>query len=449
MHRRHFMTGSAALLAAPLWPAHGAPGTAEMDAAFNYAYTLYEFARATQRPGGPASAKLAPADRLNVIGHRRGLSDHTARNVTAPNNDTVYSSAFLELSGGPVELNVPTVPDRYFSVAFMNAFTDNFHYIGTRATRGLGGRFWVVGPDWQGSAPAGTTLIRSDTNDVWMLARILVTGPDDVAAASRVQDALTLVLHPGRGPNRAVRAATDDSGDGAKVLMAANEMLGRQRRLNGQGARAKQFARLGLRPGASDFAGLSQDLQRAWREAAPRGIKRLRDNFVGLPTTPTGWRGSGSNTGDFGDDDLQRATVALGGIAALGRAEAMYFTSVTDGGGRPLSPKNSYRISVPPSGVPVDAFWSVTMYAAEPDGRFFFVPNPISRFAIGDRSPGLVRREDGGIDILLAREQPPTAAGGNWLPMPDGPFRVSFRAYLPRPEMIRGEWSPPPLELIG
>jgi hypothetical protein len=449
MNRRDLIIGLGASTTVLHGPAGAAVSAQAIDAAFNYAFTLFEFARLSQRGGGVGAETLQPAQRLNRLGSRRGLSNASNRNVTAPNNDTVYSSAFLELSGGPLELEVPDVLDRYFSIAFMNAFTDNFAYIGTRATRGRGGRFLIVGPDWRGTVPSGQQLIRSQTNDVWMLGRILVSGPDDLPAASAVQDAIKLIVPVGRGPNRAVQSLTDDNRNGEKVLQAANEMLGRQMRLTGQAARARQWRQLGLRPGtAPAFQGLSPELRQAWLDAAPRGIDRLRARFGRAGTTSNGWASSNARTGNFGNDDLQRASVALGGIAALSQDEAMYFSSVTDTQGKDYDYNKNYRIRILPAGVPVDGFWSLTMYAAEPDGRFFFVPNPINRFALSDRSPGLVRETDGSIVIIMSRERPTESLGGNWLPMANGPFRLSFRAYLPRQEVKQGLWYPPALEVM-
>ena len=128
----------------------GSAVTAEMiDEAFLYGYGIYEFARFAT--SGSTSAGRA----VNVIGHRRVLSDHTHRNVTAPNMDTLYSSAILELSGGPVEVITPEAPDRYHSIAFMDMFTDNFAIIGTRNGGGHAARYWLAGPGWQGDVPAG------------------------------------------------------------------------------------------------------------------------------------------------------------------------------------------------------------------------------------------------------------------------------------------------------
>lgn len=136
--RRDLVVGGAAAVAvgASAWPvlATGpAPGDAALRPAFFYGFPLYEFARTAQ---DRTRAVGGSPGTLNTIAHRAQLQDHTSRQVTGPNNDTIYSSAFLELSGGPVELSAPTDLERYFSIAFMDAFTDNFAYIGARATGG-------------------------------------------------------------------------------------------------------------------------------------------------------------------------------------------------------------------------------------------------------------------------------------------------------------------------
>src|SRR5262245_53629246 len=107
-------------------PARGAP---TLEEAFYYAFPLYEFARTEQERTGAVEGKTGT---LNRLAHRATLADHASRQVTAPNNDTIYSSSFMDLAGGPLEVSAPSSAGRYYSVAFMNAFTDNFAYIGTR-----------------------------------------------------------------------------------------------------------------------------------------------------------------------------------------------------------------------------------------------------------------------------------------------------------------------------
>ena len=163
-------------------PAQEFPDTtrAKIVEAFTYAYPVYEAARTRYR-----AAFAAPAEdsALNRLHHSRLLADHTSRWVTTPNNDTLYSTAFLDLTGGPVEITTPEFGDRYFSVAFMDAYTNNFAIIGRRATGGHPQRYLVVGPHWTGAAPPGDKLIRAPGDWVWTLVRTLIDGPADLDEA--------------------------------------------------------------------------------------------------------------------------------------------------------------------------------------------------------------------------------------------------------------------------
>lgn len=440
MRRRDFIassTGLAALAAAPAWA--GADDDV-LRRAFLFGYGPYEFARTAL--GGAARQGYRP----NQLVRRRALSDHTHRLVTAPNNDTLYASAFLDLGPGPLEVGAPDAPDRYHSIAFMNLFTDNFAYLGTRATGGRAGRWWIAGPDWRGRPPEGVGLIRSDTNDVWMLGRTLVSGPEDLAAANAVQDAITLTVPTGRAEARPIRSRPTLEPTAEVFLDTVNEMLGRSGRQAGQARRGAAFRRAGVRPGAPGaFAALPADRQAAWNRLIPEVLKELRANAETGSRIVQGWRTPPAGVGDFGDNDLLRSTIALWGLAALSIDEATYFRAARDGAGERLDGAKAYRLTIPASGVPVDAFWSLSMYEETPDGRFFFVDNPIRRYAVGDRTPGLVRNGDGSLTILVQADQPTGPLSANWLPAPRGPFMTSFRAYLPRAEMRDGRWTPPPL----
>ncbi|MFZ5748451.1 MAG: DUF1254 domain-containing protein [Pseudomonadota bacterium] len=415
----------------------GTVDDAAIRAAFYYGYPLYEFARVEQTLG----KGLGGPGLLNTVTRRAQLSGPQSRNVTAPNNDTVYASSFLELSGGPVEVAVPTIPDRYFSVAFMDTFTDNFAYIGTRATRGKGGRFWIVGPQWRGAAPAGVGILRSSTNDVWMLARILVEGPDDLPVASALLDQVQVTVPGGRPARGYGTPATTGVPDPANFLAVINEVLRRSPGGMGETARAARFRAAGIGVDAP-----SPELLAQWAAFLPRGYDELREGFLFRENISGGWTYQSRGVGNFGTNDRLRAIVALGGIAALGEQEAMYFHATLDGSGQRLNGANAYRWRVPPGGVPADAFWSLTMYDPQPDGRYFLSENPINRYSIGDRTPGLVYEPDGSLIIPIQHARPTGRLAPNWLPAPQGLMRLALRAYLPKQELLDRKWRVPPLE---
>lgn len=456
MRRREFLQGAAGLAFAAVPAGCAQPGTTGrgiplpqstgsrdmIHEAFLYGYALYEFSRT-------ASASVNRGRPMNTVGHRTVLSNHTHRTVTAPNLDTLYSSAFLELSGGPMEVITPEAPDRYHSITFMNAFTDNFEILGTRTTHGRSVRAWIVGPSWKDEAPAGVHVIRSETNDVWMLGRTLVEGPDDLEAAKSVQAEIRLLPVEGRGPVSPIRQKAEPVPDAMMFLAVVNEMLGRSSTDIGQARRAGAFADVGIRPGeVTAWHDLSEGIRESWTERLPEMLKDLRRDVDTLMVSRHGWRAAPPDVGNFGENDALRASIALWGLAGLPAEEAGYFRASHDSEGRRLDGTKSYTFRIPPEGVPADAFWSLTMYSEEPDGRFFLVDNPIGRYAISDRSEGLQKGPDGSITILMQSEAPEDGTIGNWLPTPKGPFEVSLRAYLPHKSIRDGEWMPPPLESV-
>jgi len=446
MHRRQLIQSALGVSALSLCgcalTATAATETSDpFERAFFYAFPLYELARIEQERTGAVGG----AGRLNTIVHRSQLLDATSRLVTAPNNDTIYSSVFLELSGGPVELRVPGSADRYFSLAFMHAFTDVFAYIGTRATVGQGGRVWVVGPLWQGEAPSGVRLIRSPSDDVWALMRTLVDGPGDLAAAQAFQSGLTLTVAPDRPAPKGFAAAASDVNDPAAFLALVNEVIARSPGGGAQFGRAGQFSAQGIgREGLP-----APEVLERWRTTIPGALETLRETFKFRAYAVDGWSYQPPGIADFGDNDQLRAAVALGGIAALGEEEAMYFHANFDAANSPLNGAVPYRWRVPPGGVPVDAFWSLTMYEVTPEGRYFFTENPINRYSIGDRTPGLVVDPDGGFEILIQQDRPDGVLAANWLPAPQGPMRLALRAYLPKRQLRDRSWKVPALQRVA
>lgn len=461
MHRREFLGSAGSVLALALSGCAGSGRKAEGEDsvneesvaegepkleelvrnAFLYGFGPYEFART-------AIATHARGRQQNILGHRTVMTTPRHRAVTTPNIDTLYSSAFLELSGGPMEVTTPEAPDRYRCLTFMNVFTDNFGILGTRTTGGHRVKAWIVGPEWQGEAPDHVRLIRSDTNDVWLLGRTLVAGPEDLEAAHAVQSQFFLEAVEGRGPARPMLAEAAPLPDAPMFLEVVNEILGRSPTGIGQARRAAPFQAVGIRPGKLNvWPELPDELQDLWVKGFPRLLEGLKGGADASQLDERGWQAAPRDVGDFGENDGLRASVALRGLAALPFEEATYFRAVTDGAGERLDGTRAYTFRLPAEGVPADAFWSLTMYQEEPDGRDFLVENPIDRYSVSDRTSGLVRGADGSLAIYIQSDQPGDAdAAANWLPTPRGPFSVSLRAYLPRKEIADGLWSPPAIE---
>jgi hypothetical protein len=411
------------------------PEIADLRRAYRFAVPIYEVMRS--RTAQFERARAAGLENpVNFILPRLKLADAGNREVTTPNNDTLYGSAFLDLAGGPVVLTVPSLPGRYNSAALMSLQTDNVAIVGTR-TGGQGGRFAIVGPGFAGTVPPDAQLIRSATNDAWLLVRVLVNGPDDVAAAGAALGGFR--LEASAETASVAPSAAPPKPDGATFLKIVNEALARSAANPDLAARTASFAGqgIGAEPAAETIA--------IWDKYLPALRAELKDGLAGTGSVVNGWSYPGAAIGDYGTDDDLRALVAIGGLAALPRIEAMYLTARADKDGAALDGSKAYTVHLPYK-MPIGAFWSLTMYEATPDGNLFYVSNELDRFALGDRSPQLRNNRDGSFDIFVQSGKPEGERVVNWLPAPKGRFVLVFRAYLPRAEFLDGSFRLPPVE---
>ena len=428
----------AARLAAPTAAAPAPlPDTPEIQAlrrAFRFGFAPYEMLRTRQlQLSRVAAAGMGTG--INALIPRVTLADAASRDVTTPNNDTLYGSAWLDLSEGPVFFSVPALA-RYHSAALMSITSDVIAVLGTRINGSAGGRFAIVGPTWRGDLPAGVEMVRSRSNDAWLLVRVVVNGPGDLAAAADGLTRFTLSAVAGSTP---LDLQVPARPDGKAFLAAVNAAVER----SGDellAARAAQFADQGI---GKPWESLGAGQQKLWNDSLPALVHELRAG-LGAGEATDGWVYPPFNMAMYGDDDDLRSMVALGGLAALPRVEAVYVSARKDGAGRALRGDKSWRVRIP-ARLPVGGFWSLTMYQQEPDGRLFFVPNELGRFAVGDRSEQLRPERDGSIELFVQNTKPSGERVVNWLPAPKGNFVLMFRAYLPGAPLLDGSLRLPPV----
>lgn len=409
---------------------------ATIDEAVLYAFPLFETARTRHRDfiGADGMPALAP----NTLRHDRELSDHECRWITTPNNDTLYSRAWLDLSAGPIRIDIDRLPEgRYWSIAFLDAFTNNFAIVGQKL-EGFGPlSLTLVGPGADAGLATGR-VIRAPGNDVWLFARWLVDAEGDAGASHRMQACLRIDAPPA---SRGARALPVDPLDPASFVAVVSEQLARNPPPAADAAVLARIAAVGVRASHdSPWPALPELVRQAWTKRIAAAHQKIRESMpIGLVMTQQ-WRRRGGPIGVFGTNYVERATVALGGLGALPPSEAVYATRISDDDGSPLDGSKDFCLTVPASGVPADSFWSFSMYEPTADGRRFFVDNPIRRYSIGDRTPGLRYEADGSLRIWVQRQAPDDPARrANWLPAAAGAYVLSFRAYLPR-ESLRN-WT--------
>jgi hypothetical protein len=443
MTRRDFFAAmSAAGAMAPLGTATKAPDiAAAAREAWIYGLPLIEVANIRFNV---ASGRASQGQNIGVnhLMHNRRLATANSRSVTAPNVDTLYSGAFIDLLGGPATITLPATGKRYISLQLMDMYTNSFCILGTRTTGPDGGTFTIVGP----TQAADPGAIRAPTPWIWALVRLLVDGPDDYAEANRIQDGINLLTGSGRKPGS---FATRDA-----VWHAYFESVQRLLAENPPPATDTAFfhrvAALGLGPqGGFDRNRFSA----AQITAIESGVKEAADavraiNFSAHPDN--GWTYPLSDLGVWEQDYSTRAMVALGGLAALPLVEAMYCSPWSPDGKHLFTDNRLYKLSFPRGKLPpAYAFWSLTMYERTPSGQSFLVDNRLNRYAIGDRTRELIYNDDGSLNIWIGREDPGGTRASNWLPAPkSGPYKLSMRCYLPKRELLNGGYKFPPVEAV-
>jgi hypothetical protein len=405
--------------------------------AYEYAFPLFEHARLVYLYSHFAGNKQRVP--VNRLGHRRQLVDHTARNATTPNNDTLYSSAAVDLSAGPVRLDVPDFGARYFSIAFLDAYTNNFAHLGTRTGQRHGGTYLIAGPDWRGEAPPGVSLIRAPGNHIVPLVRILIDGPQDLAEVHRLQDALTLT-ETAPSPTRP-DLIQPKPGDPENFVAVVNQVMRDNPPPQNDAALLTELEQAGIGPGL-----VPNETQRdLWKTHFSAAQKALAVSAKTAGSDVAHWTYPPLNLGNFGTDYRTRAAAALRGIWANIPEEMHYAISGADRTGAAFDGDRSYRLHLPAGTPPADGFWSISMYEVTKTG-LFFGGNPIHRYAIGDRTPGLTRNEDGSLDIFIQKQSPGAGKDANWLPIPAKHFMLVARAYLPHAALLDGSFHYPGVE---
>jgi hypothetical protein len=390
---------------------------------------------------------------MNTFSHIREFPAADFKTVVRPNFDTLYSSAWLDLTGGPVVVSAGADPDgRYYELPMYDMWTDAFAVPGQRTTGTAAGNWAVIPPGWQGTLPEGVDRIGAPTPYVWIIGRTQTNGPSDYPAVHQIQDAfgLTPLSHWGGQAPRVTAAIDPDTDMATPPLEQVNGMsaeaffdyalgLGRLYPPHPTDwSLTAQMRRLGLTPGAR-FADLDPDVRSALHDVPGAAMQAMQQAFPRLAKVVNGWQMNIDTMGVYGNFYVKRAVVAMVGLGANSPEDAVYPILLADADGSPLAGDNDYVLHFDKTELPpVHAFWSVTMYDAEG----FQVANSLNRFAIGDRDP-LQYNPDGSLDLYLQHQSPGPGKEANWLPAPQGPLGVTMRLYSPQAPVLNGTWTPP------
>jgi hypothetical protein len=452
------VTGKAAALDGPLTDlVHGSEDFRVASDAYVYGYALVtmELTRRVISNVPKLEGTRAPMGTLIKL---RQYPDATFRDVTAPNADTLYTTAFFDVGDEPWVLEQPDMGDRYFLLPMLSGWTDVFAVPGKRTTGGAKATYLITGPGWSGAVPEGMKEIKAPTAMVWLLGRIYCTGtPDDYAAVHALQDAFKLQPLSTWGKDYTPPVKVDSSidmktpvRDQVNALSARDyftllaELMRRNPPAAADAPALERFAHIGLVPG-KDFDPQFVD-DRIDKLLPKASFERIMLHFLdsdGDMTRQNGWAFT-TKAGTYGTNYIQRALVTAIGLGANRPQDAIYPTSLKPNMIEDYSGEHRYVLRFAKGGLPpVKGFWSLTMY----DENMFFIANPINRYSMSVRT-NPVYEPDGSLVIYIQNESPGADKEANWLPAPKGKFHLMFRLYWPDenpPSLFDGSWTIPPV----
>lgn len=374
--------------------------------------------------------------------------------VVRPNFDTLYSSAWLDLTKEPAVVSAPDTAGRFYLLPMLDMWTDVFASPGWRTTGTQAANYLVTPPGWSGTKPAGMARISAPTPYVWIIGRTKTDGPADYDAVHKIQAGykVTPLSDWGKAP-RPSEVKIDPSIDmktppkvqvdtmpAAKYFAYAAELLKLHPPHITDQPIVAQMKRIGIEPGKSfDLDTVPAAVKKAL-ETAPEAAQRLMDwKVASLARVANHWSMNTDTMGVYGNYYLKRAIVAQLGLGANLPEDAIYPLNLGDEAGRPLDGASRYAIHFEKGATPpVNAFWSLTLY--DPEG--FQVANSLNRFALSSWMP-FKYNADGSLDLFFQNESPGKDKEANWLPAPKGPFNLLMRLYSPRSEALTGRWNPP------
>jgi hypothetical protein len=387
------------------------------------------------------------------------------RGVSAPNADTLYSIASIDLSE-PIVFSHPDMGDRFYLMEIVDLWMHDLESSPSKRTAGgKAANYLLTGPGWSGSVPDGMKHIPMATRYMIILGRTYADGSErDYKAVNELQAQYKLTPlsawgkpytyqappvnpNPGFSMTEKPQAAIIAMGTEGYFNLMAKLMATAAPPAAGDAPILARMAKIGIEPGRPfELSRLDPAVQAALKDVPQTALKKIEANKDILGRIENGWVIT-KGLGTYGTDYMKRAVVAAFGWPANQELDAVYPYTEVDSSGQKLNGANKYTLTFRKGATPpVNGFWSITMY--EINQGWWFVPNALNKFTVSPRND-LKYDADGSLTLYFQNESPGADKEANWLPAPKGDFIAMLRMYWPKdqsPTILNGSWKPPGVE---
>jgi hypothetical protein len=385
------------------------------------------------------------------------------RGISAPNADTLYSVAWLDLAE-PQVFSHPDMGDRFYLFEITDLWmSDSEHSPSKRTASGKAAKYLFTGPGWKGEVPADMKHFPMATRYMVILGRTYADGSEaDYKAVNALQSQYKITplsawarpytpvappVNPNPGFSMTDKPQTVILGMGTEGYF---NLMAKLMAIAAPAAAADapmlaNMAKIGIVPGKPfEMNKLDTAVQAALKDIPTTALKKIEANKDNLGGIVDGWSIT-KGLGTYGPSDyMKRAVVAAFGWPANQERDAVYPNTEKDSTGQKLSGANKYTLTFAKDATPpVNGFWSFTMYMI--DQGWWFVPNPLNRFTVSMRDNPKVN-PDGSLTLYFQNESPGADKESNWLPAPKGDFVLMLRMYWPKDtslSIINGTWKVP------
>lgn len=159
--------------------------------AFIYAYPMMEQVKTLN--GMIQYNKMIP----NVVNN---IPVYPMENVGQPivlnNLTSMTGGAYIDISGGPITLEVPEVKDRYIVYQCIDVFTHNFYYIGTGSNNGEAGQFIFYNKNQTLTENNTATPVLMEGDHLVMIVRIDIKDRSEYDRVIQIQNSIKIVSAP-------------------------------------------------------------------------------------------------------------------------------------------------------------------------------------------------------------------------------------------------------------
>lgn len=363
-----------------------------------------------------------------------------------PNLDTAYLEAWFAVDGdSSVIFEVPEIKDRYYTAQILDEWGEVITNINERIFPSKPfGKFALVYPNSTVKIPSDAARIELHSGKAKLLGRVEIKGDKDQALKLQQAFKATVSGTPTIKPPPAMRMFDNKDLIGVEIFDDIDTRLSSALDVAPNAAEMQQKTRA-----AAAYAASSQEA-RAKIDSQIRKIIPEFEEYAFTKSAPyrNHWVG-GAAIGNYGANYRLRAVANYAGIWANTIDEVIYFVATRDSNEQALNGSSSYVIHFPADKLPesvINAFWSVILVGV-PDYRV--VPNPLNRFNLNNYSP-LQKDADGSLKIAIGPKPVSSVPESNWLPSPEAkPFSLTFRTYVPKDIVKRGEWTPPAVQRLN